>query len=192
MARKTKAAVASSENSASTPTSQPDTKAPASSDTTGASTAETPTSAPSPIVDKRSGRGKADFADDATYEKNPNRLSNVRWPTGEEPYPDTPGTEKDDGWVNVKIEHVSLPPEPNQKHLLQLGAQLRMRCHVCAQPMYMAAAMTARKALQDAGYTFKPGKSYSGIEKRIVIAACKAGHTTQLMEDFAERLKVKE
>lgn len=184
-----KPSTVATEKTVSTPTSPTPTKEQSSSATTGATSVEQPTNASPSLVDKRSGRGKADFTDDKTYDKNPNRLANVRWPLGEEPYPDTPGTDKDDGWVNVKIEHVNLPPEPNQKHLLTLGAEVRMKCHICSGPMYVAAAQTARKTLQDAGYTFKPNKSYKGIEKRVVIIACKAGHTQQYMEDFIERLK---
>lgn len=201
MAKKTKQVAADTETSASMPTSQPAsptaavttaTKEPSTSDTTGVTSAESPTSAPSPIVDKRSGRGKADFADSETYKRNPNRLSNVRWPIGEEPYPDTPGTEKDDGWVNVKIERVNPPLEPNQKHLLSDGAKVKIKCHVCGQQMHVAAARSARKVLQDGGYVFKEGKSYKGLEKRLVIIACPAGHTQQWHEDFIERVKVKD
>src|SRR5690349_3322622 len=101
------------------------------------------------IVDKRSGRGKTDFADEKTYAKNRNRLSNLRYPLGEEVAPDIPGTDGSIGarhvdasevdenqWINVKYEVVEHPdPDPNQKHLLRRGPEVpKMKCHVCKKP----------------------------------------------------------
>lgn len=120
---------------------------------------------------------------------------------GEEPYTDTPGTDgsigaqhkdasevKDGDWVNVKIEYTSLPNEPDQKKLLKLGAETRMPCHVCQKPTYIAAAKSARKVLEEAGYVFKPTKAYNGIEERVVVVACEQGHTSQFNEKMIKRL----
>lgn len=59
------------------------------------------------VVDRRSGRGKAqhagaDFTDAKTYEKNQNRLANVRWKLGEDPRDQE--AEKGSGWEYVKLD----------------------------------------------------------------------------------------
>jgi len=164
---------------------------------TDATTAKTGTTAPPSPVDKRSSSG--------TYKKTPNRLSNVRWKLGEEPYADVDGTDgsigaqhkemsdiKDGETVNVKIEYVNPPLEPKQKHLLGSGPEIRMKCQVCHKPLHIAAAVTARKLLQDAGYVFKADRKYKGIEQRVVACACEAGHVVQLQEKFAEMLQVRD
>lgn len=125
----------------------------------------------------------------------------MRWPLGEEPYADTPGTDgsigaqhkdasevKDGEWVNVQIEYTGLPPEPNQKKLLHLGAMTRLPCHVCKQPTYVAAAKSAREVLETAGYVFRKEKAYDGLEERVVIVACEQGHTAQFNEKMIKRL----
>lgn len=155
------------------------------------------------IVDKRSGRGKTDFTDQKTYDKNRNRLSNVRWKLGEEPYVDTEATDgyigarevdpsevDESKWVNVKYEVVEHPdPDPNQKNLLRRGPKVpKLTCHVCGKPMYIAAAATAKKILEAGGYKFNPLKYTSNLDKKVVIAACEYGHVQQWREDFIERL----
>lgn len=155
------------------------------------------------IVDKRSGRGKTDFTDEATYAKNRNRLANVRWPLGEEPYPDVEGTDGHIGarkvdaseadeskWINVKYEVVEHPdPDPNQKDMLRRGPKVpKLKCHVCTKPMFIAAAATAKKILEAGGYKFNPFKVYSNLDKKVVIVACEQGHVQQWREDFIERL----
>ena len=139
------------------------------------------------VVDKRSGRGKTDFADENTYKKTPNRLSNVRWPLGQEPYPDVPGT-GDDEWINVKLDVTEHEKRTNQKHLLSGGAELRLNCHVCNQPMHIAGAKKAKEVLEEGGYSFKETRDYNGLDERVVVAACPQGHVTQLREDMARRL----
>ena len=155
------------------------------------------------IVDKRSGRGKADFTDEKTYEKNRNRLSPVRWKLGEEPYHDTeandgyigarevdPSEVDESKWVNVKYEIVEHPdPDPNQKDMLRRGPKVpKLKCHVCQKPMYISAEATAKKILEDGGYKFKPFHIVSNLDKKVVITACEYGHVQQWREDMIERM----
>lgn len=121
------------------------------------------------------------------YEKNPNRLSNVRWPVGEEPYPDVEGTSPDDQWVNVKLEVTEHPdPDPNQRHLLRGGPELRMPCAHCGQPLHIGAERTAKEVLIDGGFKFN--EDVKNQEAPVTACVCINGHITQLRGDFARRL----
>lgn len=123
------------------------------------------------------------------YDQNPNRLSNVRWPLGEEPYPDVEGTHKDSPWVNVKLDVTENPPEdPNQRHLLRGGPELRMPCALCGEPLHIGAERTAREVLIDGGFVFKPGQKVANLDAGVAACVCKNGHVTQLRAAFARRL----
>ena len=124
--------------------------------------------------------------------KSQNRLSMVRWPVGEEPYPDVPGTDKADPWVNVKLDVVEHPDlGPNQRGLLRGGPELRMRCERCDFPLHIAAEKDGIALLEEAGFKFRPDADRSKSQK-VVAAVCPNGHVVQLWGDIALRLIKKE
>lgn len=131
----------------------------------------------------------------------PNRLSNVRWPLGEEPYNDTPGTDgsigaahkdaseiEDGEWVNVQLDVTEHPdPDPNQKYLLVRGPEIKMKCHLCQTPLYIGATKSAKEVLEEGGYGVREDTKHQ--DERVAACVCENGHTTQLRYDFALRLR---
>jgi hypothetical protein len=95
------------------------------------------------MIDKRSSSGnklkygELDPDPDNTARGN-TRLSQVRWPLGEEPYPDVEGTDPDDPTVNVKLEVVEHPDTGPSATCWAVGRS--WRCHAlfatlrCTQP----------------------------------------------------------
>ena len=145
------------------------------------------------IIDKRtSSGGKLEYGKlqpepDNTARGN-TRLSNVRWPLGQEPYPDVEGTDKDDGWVNVKMEVVEHPdPDPNQLHLLHGGAELKINCFHCGEPLHIAATMDAKELLEEGGYRFPDGYVFPK-DRTIVACVCENAHVVQFREPFVRPL----
>ena len=140
--------------------------------------------------------GLADFADVETYRKNRNRLSNIRWPIGQEPYSDVPGTTKDDPWVNVKLEVTEHPaPDPNQRGLLTGGPEIRMPCAHCQEPLHIASTKSALDILHESGYAFNEVDArvlMQASEGKVAACVCRNGHITQLRLEFARRLIKKE
>ena len=126
------------------------------------------------------------------YSVNPNRLANARFPIGEEPWHDVEGTDKDDNWVNIKLEVVEgEDPEPSQKDQLNLnGPLLRMKCAHCGKPLRIAGAKKAREILEEGGFTFRPYQIVKNASEEVAACACENGHVTQLRMDMAMRLRV--
>lgn len=152
---------------------------------TGATTAKSGTSASNSITDKRSSSGrKAILNEPSSYKVTQNRLSNVRWAVGEEPYHDVEGTHKDDPTVNVKLEVVEHPdPDPNQRNLLGSGPELRIKCFTCGAPMHVAAAKTAREVLEEGKYVLKD--DVDNADQVVLACVCNNGHLMQLRKDYA-------
>ncbi len=140
------------------------------------------------INDKRSSAGRKERRKDilnvpTDYSKNPNRLSNVRFPLGEEPWHDVVGTTKDDPYVNVKLEVVEgKDPGPNQRNLLGGGARLLVDCFHCHEPLHIAAAKRVKDALEEGGYRLND--SVKNQDAMIVAAVCVNGHITQFRGDM--------
>ena len=118
------------------------------------------------------------------YDKNPNRLANVRWPVGEDPGQE--GTSERDGqWINVKLDVTEHPdPDPDQRDLLGGGPALRLNCGVCGSQLHIAAEKDAVEVLQDAGIGYRGDEAH----KTVSACVCARGHLTQLWSDMAERL----
>ena len=123
--------------------------------------------------------------DEETYKKNRNRLSIARFPVGEEPWPDVPGTDKREPWVNVKLDVTEHKLEPDQKHLLGGGPLLKMKCHVCHEPLRAAAEKKPREVLEEGGFDLGV---HEVPEEAVVACVCPAGHVTQLRSSFVRRL----
>lgn len=151
---------------------------------------------PPRVVDRRSSSrikyGELD-PDSIDTARGSVRLSQVRWPVGEEPYPDVPGTDTREPWVNVKLEVTEhAPPPPNQRDLLHGGAELRMKCVLCNEPYHVASEKTARDALTEAGYVFIDGHEHCGLDEKVVAVVCSNGHVVQFREEFVRRLMKRE
>ncbi len=147
------------------------------------------------IKDKRkNSRLLEDVGTDAElYKKNPNRLSNVRWKLGEEPYPDAVATDKDSPWINIQLDVTENPEKIDQRGLLSGGPEIRMNCAACQdkgerEPLFAAGDMSARSILEKAGFHFKKGFEFP--EFGVVACVCRHGHVTQMREDFVRRLLV--
>ena len=154
----------------------------------GPSVAEPASDGTPKIVDKRSGRGKADFADAETYKKNPNRLSNVRWPLGQEPNGEE-GSVEGDGWINVKLDVTENPdPGPNQKKDLRRTTELTLPCEKCGENYWIAGEKKAKEILEAGGYNFDPTKHIDGLNDKVFVGMCKNGHTVQLAGWFIKNL----
>ena len=153
---------------------------------TGVPTVTTGTTATkTPMTDKRSSQKILNQPTD--YSKNANRLSNVRWPLGQEPYHDVEGTGDDDNVVNVKLEVVENPdPDPNQRHLLGGGPELKIPCFTCGAKMHIGAAKTSREVLEEGGYKLKG--EVDNADMRLLACVCTNGHLLQLREDAAQGL----
>lgn len=124
---------------------------------------------------------------DPLYRRTPNRLRNTRWPIGEEPYHDAEGTHPDDPTVNIKLEVTEHPDTgPNQRHLLGGGAELRINCFLCKQPMHVAASKKAKEVLEEGGFSFT--RDLPGLEQELVIVVCPQGHTMQFHEEHVKRM----
>lgn len=138
------------------------------------------------IVDKRtSTKIKYGELEPSTDKRTQNRLSNTRWPLGEEPGAE--GTHPDDPWVNVKLEVVEHEDTgPNQRHLLHGGVELRMKCSLCHEPLHVAASQSAKEILERGGFKFKEDMSLP--DEQVVACTCLNGHVTQLRESFIRRL----
>lgn len=156
--------------------------------TTTATTATSSTPEPPVIVDKRASR-RAILDEPTDYSKNANRLSNVRWPVGEDPS-DEGTSERDKDWVNVKLEVTENPPdEPHQLELLNRnGPELRMKCAHCDKPLVIGGSRTAKEILEGAGFTFKPYEIVKHAHDEVAACICENGHVTQMRMDFAQRL----
>lgn len=115
------------------------------------------------------------------------RVSQVRWPLGEEPYPDVPGTELDDGWVNYQLEVVEGAEHVDQRAILKGGPELRMPCMHCGQKLYAAADRAARDILEEGGFTFPEDFKFPS-DVTIVACVCPSGHITQLRSDLVKGL----
>lgn len=145
--------------------------------------------------DKRSSAGRKERRKDilnapTDYSKNSNRLSNVRFPIGEEPWNDVVGTHKDDPYVNVKLEVVENPdPGPNQRNLLGGGARLLVDCFHCHAEMHVAAAKPVKEALEEGGY--KLNDAVKNQNAMVVAAVCLNGHITQFRGDLIDGLIAK-
>lgn len=142
------------------------------------------------IVDNRRNKRLLDDLGEWTPDssKNPNRLPNIRWKIGEEP--DAEGNNKEDGWVNVKLDVVEHGADsPNQNHLLSGGGpKLKLPCHICGQSTYAVASKDARELLEEAGYVNIPEFDSS----EVVIAVCPAGHKQQLLSSVVPNLLAEE
>ena len=100
-----------------------------------------------------------------------------------------PGTDKSDPWVNIKLdvtEHEAAPP--NQRVLLKGGARLRLKCARCKEPLHVAAEKNAKETLEEAGYHFREGHEYCGLDEKVIACVCANGHVVQLRQEFVERL----
>jgi hypothetical protein len=145
------------------------------------------------MIDKRSSSGnklkygELDPDPDNTSRGN-TRLSQVRWPLGEEPYPDVEGTDPDDPTVNVKLEVVEHPDTgPNQRDMLGGGPELEMPCFVCHTPLHAAATMGAKEILEKGGYHF-PDDFHFPDDANVTACVCANGHIVQLRTDHIIRL----
>jgi hypothetical protein len=147
------------------------------------------------LVDRRKNRRLLEEigTDEKLYKRNPNRLSNVRWKLGEEPYADAVGTSKDDPWINIELEVVENPEKIDQRDLLSGGPEIKMNCATCMdkgnrEPLHIAGSMSAKEILERAGFTFKADFVFPEIG--VCACVCRHGHVTQLREDLARRLLV--
>lgn len=114
-----------------------------------------------------------------------NRLSNVRWPLGQEP--DAEGNNTEDGYVNVKMEVVEdTNPHIDQSNLLGGGPELPLPCMHCGQKVHVAAVAEVEVVLRAGGFTFPEG--YEFPEEKVVACICPAKHVTQLRESFVKML----
>ena len=127
----------------------------------------------------------------------------MRWPAGQEPYHNTPGSDghigvhevgslsevADGEWVNVKLDVTEhLPAAPNQRDLLGGGPDLILKCFYCQEPLHIAAEKSAREVLEEGGYVFDK-KTPDGLEDAAVVACvCRNGHVTQFRSDFVGSL----
>lgn len=132
------------------------------------------------------------------YSKNANRLSNIRWPIGEEPYADTEGTDGSIGarhidsakeaegqWTNVKLDVTEHPdPDPDQRSLLHGGAEVILPCFHCGTTQHVGASKTAQEVLEEGGYKFKEDADVAHASDRVVALVCLNGHVTQMREDM--------
>ena len=125
------------------------------------------------------------------YSKQPNRLSNVRFPLGEEPWPDIDGTHEDDPYVNIKLDVVEgADPDPDQKALLNLnGPLIRMNCAHCGQQLRIGASKKNKEVLEEGGFVFKPYQIVAHANDELAACVCPSGHVTQLRMEFAMRLR---
>ena len=124
------------------------------------------------------------MTDEATYRRNRNRLSSVRWPLGHEPYPDVPGTHEDDPWVNIRLEVKEGGEEPRQRHLLRSGQETPFRCHKCGERLRIAAEISVQEQLAPLNYRPPPGTI--APKEPVVVLACpnetaEEPHPTQQM-----------
>lgn len=163
-------------------------------ESTGAPTVATTTSAPSApapslFVPKPGQLGRTDFTDEATYRKNRNRLANYRWPVGEEADPNMPGTsERDDGWVNLKLDITEHPdPDPNQRDLLHGGPELKLPCGICNAKMHVAASKKVKDVLTEGGFNVSRA-DIKNLDKEVVAVVCENGHLSQFRSDVIEQL----
>lgn len=140
--------------------------------------------------DKRASR-LAILNEPTDYSKQPNRLSNVRWPLGEEPHHDVEGTDPDDPFVNIKLEVVEgADPDPDQKSLLNLnGPLIRMKCAHCGQQLRIGASKKNKEVLEEGGFSFKPYQIVAHMNDELAACVCPNGHVTQLRMDMAMRLR---
>lgn len=141
--------------------------------------------------DKRASR-RAILDEPTDYSKQPNRLANVRFPLGEEPWHDVEGTDKDSPYVNYKLEVVEGDdPEPDQKALLNLnGPLLRMKCAHCSKPLRIGASKKNKDVLEEGGFVFKPYQIVAHASDELAACVCENGHVTQLRMELALRLRV--
>lgn len=140
------------------------------------------------IVDNRRNKRLYEELDDwkPDEDRNPNRLSNLRWALGHEP--DGEGSIKEDGWVNVKLEVTEhADPGPNQRKGLKLGVELKLPCGKCGQPMHVAGSKAVKEVLEEGGYRFREDMEFP--KEKLLIAMCQMGHTLQLRGDQLERLR---
>lgn len=157
---------------------------------TGAETVTPTTPADSSMImtDKRRAR-LAILNEPTDYSRNQNRLSNVRWPLGTEPYADVHGTDEGDGWVNVKVEQHVADNDPNQRNLLGGGAELRFKCDKCNGPMHIAAEKLITEVIEEAGVKIAPGVDKAKLAtEKLIAAVCPNGHIWQLRGDMIERM----
>lgn len=132
---------------------------------------------------------------------NRNRLSNVRFPLGEEPWPDMVATDghigaqhvdgagPDDQWFNLKVEQHLPKEDPKQKHLLHGGPELRIKCDKCDKVLHIAGEKPVREVLEEANYYLDPKRDWKKINTQtLVVACCESGHVTQLRGDVVARL----
>lgn len=125
----------------------------------------------------------------STDKATTSRLSNVRWPLGEEPYADVQATDKDSPWVNLKIEQHVADNDPNQRHLLHGGAELRFKCHKCNEPLHIAAEKPILEVIEEAGMKIAANVDMDKLKAQKLIAACCInGHVTQFRGDMIERM----
>lgn len=106
---------------------------------------------------------------------------------GAEPYPDMPGTDKEDGWVNVIYEQHEPDPDPNQRKLLKGGPETKLKCFTCGESMHVSAVKLAKEILEDAGFEFKR-TDIKNLDAKVFALACINGHIIQMRGDFVKPL----
>lgn len=78
--------------------------------------------------------GAANQADDATYRRNRNRLSNVRWALGQDPH--DPDADESSPWDYVRVIADEAPPSPENPLRRRSGPDAGFPCWKCHGPNY--------------------------------------------------------
>lgn len=143
-------------------------------------------------LEKRITSGNADWSDDKTYEKNRNRLANVRWKFGEDPHDDD--AHPDSGWEYVTLDYPEHPPEDTNPYGGKGGPDSGVRCFNCHGYTYRILDTRTPEeilaGLPDEQWRRSQGRGDDRAAPRVYLLVCpKCENRVQLNEEAIERIK---
>jgi hypothetical protein len=134
----------------------------------------------------------ANWSDEKTYRKNRNRLSNVRWKFGEDPY--DPDTHPDSGWNYVSLDVTEHEAKDVNPYKGKGGTDSGVTCFTCRAETYRIVdertPAQVLAELPDEQWRRSQGRGYERAAPRVYLLVCpKCEGRVQMNEEALERVR---